>query len=100
MACGIAVALRWPTSNENIADVTVDRLAKAARTYLDARAREEDAKRALDAARNARAAAARDVDKAREPLAAEIVTAARNGVRQKDILTRIGNAYTREQVRR
>lgn len=79
--------------------MTDDRLAKAARAFVAARAAEDEAKQALEVARRRRAEAGEKVAKTRAPLAEAIVEAARQGVRQRDILTQINNAYTRERVR-
>jgi hypothetical protein len=79
--------------------MTHDPLVQAARTYLSARDGEDEAKRVLAEARQRRSEAAERVAAARGPLADAIVKAAREGVRQREILTRIQNAYTRERVR-
>lgn len=75
-------------------------LESAGREYRDALAQEEEAKAALAKAQAARKSAAERVAKARVPLAEAIVSAARKGKRQKDILAEIGDVYTRETVRR
>jgi hypothetical protein len=75
-------------------------LQQAAREYRQALAEEAEAKQALTEARVRRSAAATRVEKARSPLADEIVEAAKSGMRQKDILDAIENVYTRETVRR
>ncbi|MGI5153479.1 hypothetical protein ACQEVC_45370 [Plantactinospora sp. CA-294935] len=76
-----------------------DPLREAARAYREALAAEATAKAEVEAARQKRAAASEGVATARAPLADAIVQAAREGVRQRDILIRIENAYTRERVR-
>jgi hypothetical protein len=61
--------------------------------------KEEAAKRALESARQVRTTAAAKVADARGPLVEQILSEVRAGVRQRDIMRRIGNAYTRERVR-
>ncbi|WP_139128856.1 hypothetical protein [Micromonospora nigra] len=77
-----------------------DELTRAARTYRDAVTEEDAAKDALAAAKRRREQAAQQVAASRGPLAELIVTKAREGMRQVDILTAIEHVYTRETVRR
>jgi hypothetical protein len=79
--------------------MTDDRLRAAARAYISARNAEEATKQILEAAKAARAKAAGKVGDARVPLVAEIISEARAGVRQRDIMARLDGAYTRERVR-
>ena len=79
--------------------MTVDRLADAARAFRAAREEDEASKRAAEEARARRTRAIAALKVARDPLAEEIVAAVRQGVRQRDILARIGNVYTRERIR-
>lgn len=77
-----------------------NQLKEVARAYRAALDEESEAKDALAKAKERRDAAGQNVAKARDPLAKAIVIAARDGVRQKDILEEIENVYTRETVRR
>jgi hypothetical protein len=79
--------------------VKTDRLSAAVSAYERAQAVEAEAlERIRERARQDTAAARARTDKARDELAAEIVAAARAGVRQVDIVRVTG--YTRETVRR
>ena len=71
----------------------VDRLAAAAQAFEAARAKHESAKAAL-------AEAAADLKASRQPLADEIVNAAKSGSSQREIHQRIGDIYTRENIRK
>lgn len=82
------------------AEAAADPLATAALTYTQAIAAEKAALRAVEEARRQRLEAGQTVQAAREPLVELIVDAARQGVRQRDIIARIGGAYSRENVRK
>lgn len=69
-----------------------DALNDAARALISAQEKVKRAKQAL-------AEGNEEIRQARPVLAERIVEAARAGVRQRDILERIGDVYTRERVR-
>jgi hypothetical protein len=71
----------------------VDPLAEAARAYAEARQAHSDAQKAL-------ADATAALKAAREPLATEIVKAARSGASQREIHNRTGDVWTRENIRK
>lgn len=82
-----------------ITTMTDDQLHATALAFIAARDEETAAKEALESARQERTAAAAKVAEARGPLVEQILNEVRAGVRQRDIVRRINNAYTRERVR-
>lgn len=85
---------------KSAAGAASDPLAAAAKAYAADLAAEKAAIRAVEEARRQRQAAGVKVNATRDELAEQIVQAAKDGVRQRDILERLGGVYTRESVRR
>ncbi|MEV8510807.1 hypothetical protein [Dactylosporangium sp. NPDC051484] len=77
-----------------------DPLAAAAAAYAADLAAEKAAIRAMEDAKRARQAAGEKLRTTRDTLADQIVTEAKAGTRQKDILERLSGVYSRESVRR